>query len=950
MPARVHAMEDISTITDLSRLPAYDEETALRFRDTALLLGAMPDPETFSRLRPFLLTVARNVAYRVAMPCHIVLLGQGATTPDRRPIRSCTDSVSAVSVMDRPGAAVVTALFRCAEVFLGLWPAPGLESCIRRAMAQQVPVVTGPETPETVRELLEDAALHLTVTDARTITAFLRVFLADRAVRRHTAQAQFARLRSMDNKFGSPHLAYLVDGPFDTSYSLALVNREGARALERALSGRVGLDFHGRPGACGRCTSGAMERHPDLEPLFARAQGPVAVDTVLWNSYPPYVSGRPGLVSVLHSYGWEETGYPQAYVRRFLRCLDGITVMSSAVRKILIDNGTALPIRVCGLGVDHMLRTPPVPYEGDLGRGFRFLYISSGFPRKGLDFLLEAYGRAFTGADEVTLVLKTFPNPHNRVRDLVQAFTQQHADPPCVVVIDEDLPDGMVRDLYRRCHAFVAPTRGEGFGLPMAEAMLHGLPVIVTEGSGQADFCSPETAWLIPARWTWAASHLSEPGSLWLDPDREVLAQTMRFVASAPAEVLAPRCEAARRLVSTEYTWERWAEKTQEAVQAFRLPSPWIHEPIPLVWVSTWGGRCGVARYSQYLLAPLLGRPEAVRAVVSAPAWETPLAPDPPFVRRASHREHVVDDVLHSVEETQAAVVVVQYHPAFFGPDCLLALVKALDDRGVLVWITFHAVRCTADTLREGAAILRRAARLAVHTPEDLNFFRNLGLDDRTVLWPHGVPACAPQDIRAAKKRFGLEDKTVLATFGFLMPHKGVLELLEAFQKLLGRFLDLFLVLATSLYPSEASARHAEDVRRAIGKMGLERRTLFLTEFIEDQAALALLQAADLVVYPYQHTEESSSAAVRFGLGAGRPTACTPLGIFDDVASVVHFLPGTRPDDLAHGIRELLADPKRRLALHDQQARWVARHVWPAVADRLERVLRALLINREGGP
>jgi glycosyltransferase involved in cell wall biosynthesis len=55
-----------------------------------------------------------------------------------------------------------------------------------------------------------------------------------------------------------------------------------------------------------------------------------------------------------------------------------------------------------------------------------------------------------------------------------------------------------VRDLLASADAFVLPTRGEGWGLPIAEAMAMQLPVIVTNHSGPAAFTSDESAYLIP--------------------------------------------------------------------------------------------------------------------------------------------------------------------------------------------------------------------------------------------------------------------------------------------------------------------------------------------------------------------------------------------------------------------------------------------------------------------
>ena len=53
--------------------------------------------------------------------------------------------------------------------------------------------------------------------------------------------------------------------------------------------------------------------------------------------------------------------------------------------------------------------------------------------------------------------------------------------------------------LYRSCDVLVHPYRGEGFGLPIAEAMASGLPVIVTGYGACLDFCDEDNALLVPA-------------------------------------------------------------------------------------------------------------------------------------------------------------------------------------------------------------------------------------------------------------------------------------------------------------------------------------------------------------------------------------------------------------------------------------------------------------------
>ena len=133
----------------------------------------------------------------------------------------------------------------------------------------------------------------------------------------------------------------------------------------------------------------------------------------------------------------------------------------------------------------------------------RLLFVGGLIWRKGIDLLLAAYTRAFTARDDVTLVIKSFgargPYVPQDADAQVRAL-QDDPRAPRILHLTEPLADGDMPRLYAACDALVQPFRGEGYGLPIAEAMACGLPAIVPDRGAARDFCGPDTAILVPSR------------------------------------------------------------------------------------------------------------------------------------------------------------------------------------------------------------------------------------------------------------------------------------------------------------------------------------------------------------------------------------------------------------------------------------------------------------------
>ncbi len=280
---------------------------------------------------------------------------------------------------------------------------------------------------------------------------------------------------------------------------------------------------------------------------------------------------------------WEFGSLPKPWVEVMSTQVDEIWVPSTYVRNCYIKSGVpADRVHVVPNGVDPERFHPETP-PLDLARfglppkGFRFLFVGGTIWRKGIDLLLQAYLKTFTRTDDVSLVIKDMGGrSFYRGQTFEQEIRRLQAMPeaPPILYLDQDLLPDQLPGLYTACDCLVHPYRGEGFGLPIAEAMACGLPVIVTNYGAALDFCDAEVAYLIPA----PPKRLPERriGDLetvdfpWLaEPDGEALARLMREVYENPEGARTKGRKASQR-IRTDFTWERAAEKAMVRLRVLR--------------------------------------------------------------------------------------------------------------------------------------------------------------------------------------------------------------------------------------------------------------------------------------------------------------------------------------------------------------------------------------------
>ena len=243
------------------------------------------------------------------------------------------------------------------------------------------------------------------------------------------------------------HLNFAITGHFSGSYSLAAVNRALALALEHASSGHVRIvpvNDGVLEASLSEVPAAEAERVQRLITAPVAEIGPLVVISQHYPVYVPQPAAAPDLLAAY--FFWEESLVPAATIALLNRSFQAVLAPSRFVAKVLADSGLSIPLRVVGYA-PRLAAFARLGEEGRVRRHegpFVFLHVSSTFPRKGVDVLLNAFADAFPVADvhhSVRLVIKTFANPQNETAAQIARLRERHASLPDIVLIGAR-PDG----------------------------------------------------------------------------------------------------------------------------------------------------------------------------------------------------------------------------------------------------------------------------------------------------------------------------------------------------------------------------------------------------------------------------------------------------------------------------------------------------------------------------
>ncbi|WP_019122720.1 glycosyltransferase [Brevibacillus massiliensis] len=273
---------------------------------------------------------------------------------------------------------------------------------------------------------------------------------------------------------------------------------------------------------------------------------------------------------------WEFGALPKQWYIPMKHWTDQVWVYSKYNKECYVRCGIPeQKIKVIPLGVDETVYRDDVePLKIPDDSSFRFLFVGGTILRKGIDILLQAYLSEFSPADDVCLVIKDLGS-HSFYKGsaIDKEIVKLAADPRYarILYLSAYFSEQELAGLYKACDVLVHPYRGEGFGLPILEAMACGTPAIVPDLGACRDFCDHSTSFLLKSEEEMIKPEMAVgldtvTDPWWLKIDQAELQILMRSVYENRHAVELRGQNSSKKVRST-FTWKQTARVVAETLQ-----------------------------------------------------------------------------------------------------------------------------------------------------------------------------------------------------------------------------------------------------------------------------------------------------------------------------------------------------------------------------------------------
>lgn len=308
----------------------------------------------------------------------------------------------------------------------------------------------------------------------------------------------------------------------------------------------------------------------------------------------------------------------------------------------------------------------------------------------------------------------------------------------------------------------------------------------------------------------------------------------------------------------------------------------------------------------------------------------------------AGNLEHYVHLAEKINSDNNIKIVNIQHEFGLFGGEWGDYLIPFLQVVKKPIIITLHSVIPSPDDrLKNIVSLINdRSKMLVVMNERSRQTLKNdyAVSKSKICLIPHGIPNVAFESPKNAKKELGLENKTVLSTFGMLNPDKGIEYAIRALPKIVKEFPNIIYLIIGATHPlvrQDEGESYRNFLINEVERLKLKQHVKFYNKYLTLEEIIQYLKATDLYIYSPATPVQSVSGTLSYALGCGRPVIATPTEYAKHIIIPERngfFIRFKDPISIKKTLLKILKDEKYIKTLQRGAYESTRHMIWPNIA------------------
>lgn len=196
----------------------------------------------------------------------------------------------------------------------------------------------------------------------------------------------------------------------------------------------------------------------------------------------------------------------------------------------------------------------------------------------------------------------------------------------------------------------------------------------------------------------------------------------------------------------------------------------------------------------------------------------------------------------------------------------------------------FHTVLPNPDTIfkQKVQHLLNVSSAIIVMTNSASEILRRdyIISSKKITVIPHGTHLVPHLDKKILKKKYGLENKKILSTFGLLGSGKSIETTLDALPSIIKTSPEILFLIIGKTHPTivlQEGEQYRRFLEEKITSLNLQNHVKFINKYLPLEELLEYLQLTDIYLFTSKDPNQAVSGTFSYALSCGCPVISTPI-------------------------------------------------------------------------